>query len=440
MPTGSKPLSPAGDDSLRYIETSFTPIGGQTIYAFYDQTQIKEKESQLQASKEQLEEALAEFAGCAEGNWSSKSEMAAVGQLAAGLAHDYNNMMASIVLYADLLLTTSNNLGPTERRQIKAIQDQGQLAAERTRQILDFGRQAILKRKELELKPFLETLCGQLQHTLPATIQIEVDVDRPGVRVYADPDRLRQAVINLTLNAREAMPNGGELLLTLDVGPELLHCAACKHTVNGEWVQVSVADTGRGIDPLVRPHIFEPFFTTRAPLGSGLGLSQVYGIIHQHDGHIRVESQPGVGTRFTLYLPRLKAEAGELAGQGATILLVESDEQVGRAMVDALEVLGHQVDAVAGVQQALELIAGIEESGRHIELVIGDGELRDPDGLTLAAAVWEQTPHLKVILTSSAPGERQAGERPGNVVACLGKPADLDQLAQIVSEALDSTD
>ena len=426
------------DNSLRYIETSFTPIGEQTIYALYDHTQIKEKESQLQASKQQLEKALAELQA-AQQQLVQQERMAAVGQLAAGLAHDYNNMMASILLYTDMLLTSSSSLGPTERRQIKAIQDQGQRAAERTQQILDFGRQAVLKRKELDLKPFLVTLCEQLKHTLPATIQIEMDVDRPDAWVFADPDRFRQTMINLALNAREAMPGGGVLCISLDVGSELVHCAACKRSVSGEWVKVSVSDTGRGIDPLVRPHIFEPFFTTRAPLGSGLGLSQVYGIMHQHDGHIGVESQLGVGTCFNLFLPQLQQKADELAGKGARILLVEDDVQVRQAMTAALEMLGYQVYSVTGAQQAVDLIAGME-SGPSINLVIGDVELNGADGLELARELWEQSPHLKVILMSSSSMGQQVGVQLGNVAGWLAKPADLDQLAQVVSEVLESGD
>lgn len=400
------------------------------------QRQLAEQNALLEEQIEERRRAEAELQA-AQQQLIQQERMAAVGQLAAGLAHDYNNMMASILLYSDILLA-SPGLGPDERTKIEAIRGEGQRAAHRTQQILDFGRQAILQRQDIDLVPFVENLREQLQRTLPANIRLVVECQAHSLEVRGDPDRLRQAVINLALNARDAMPGGGTLRITLGTGRGEGPCDACGQPADGDWVQLTVSDTGIGISEAIRPHIFEPFFTTRAPLGTGLGLSQVFGIVRQHDGHIRVASRAGAGSSFTLYLPPL-AGSGDAAPAGrplARILLVDDDSLVRQAMTAALEMLGYEVRCAASGQEALALLDEDEQATR-IDLVISDLNMPDINGLELAGRIRGRRPGLTVVLTGGQrPASGEAGLRAAGVSGWLSKPADLDELARVVSEAL----
>jgi len=225
--------------------------------------------------------------------------------LAVGLAHDYNNLMAPIILYSDMMLKYSD-LVPKDRKRLTAIRQQGRRAADLTQQILDFASKAILRRQDLDLVAFMNETKDLLAQMLPENIQVGLDCGAEGVMVKADPDRLQQAMVNLAFNARDAMPAGGELRIGLQrIRIEAGTTAPLPQMESGEWAQITVSDTGIGILPDVLPHIFEPFFTTRVPFGRGLGLSQVYGIIKQHAGYVDVTTEVGAGTTFTIYLPAL---------------------------------------------------------------------------------------------------------------------------------------
>ncbi|NKQ34988.1 MAG: response regulator [Chloroflexi bacterium] len=258
----------------------------------------------LRRSNARLEKALTELETTQE-KLMQQERLAAVGQLAAGIAHEYNNVMASIILYADLIMR-GGNLSAKDRERLVVIQEQGQRAADLTQKILDFASESVLHRQNLDANRFLHDIQMQLARTLPENIRLHLTCPADEVIIFADPDRLRQIVINLTLNAREAMPQGGDLHIAL----QRLHVAAgadapLPEMDAGDWAVITVADNGVGIAPEALPHIFEPFFTTRAPLGSGLGLAQVYGIVKQHGGFVDVSSELGKGTTFWLYLPRV---------------------------------------------------------------------------------------------------------------------------------------
>jgi signal transduction histidine kinase len=235
-------------------------------------------------------------------------KFAVVGQMAAGIAHEFNNMLASILLFTQL--SQRSIMGATVEKQTKI---QGYLAqaeteilraAKMVQSILDFGQKAILDKGALDLAMFLDDLIHSFRNTLPSTIDCTFSAQEEDAVVWADEGRLRQAIANLTTNAQLAMPDGGEIHFSLT------HLAVA-HPANapmpgmkaGQWALVTVTDTGIGMSEKTLAHLFEPFFTTRAPLGSGLGLAQVYGIITQHKGHIHIDSQLGRGTTVTLYLP-----------------------------------------------------------------------------------------------------------------------------------------
>jgi two-component system, cell cycle sensor histidine kinase and response regulator CckA len=229
-------------------------------------------------------------------------ELAVVGQLAAGIAHDFNNIMAVVSIYAEM---TSEAPGLTEKERARTltIVEQTQRAAGMIRQILDFSRKAVYERQVLDLLPLLKEQVKLLRQTLPESIAIRFAFAPGEYLVQADSTRMQQMIVNLALNARDAMPAGGVLHVSLDQ-VTVEEQPSMRGLEVGAWVRVIVRDTGVGIPPEHLEHIFEPFFTTKEPgKGTGLGLAQVQGIVGQHEGQIAVVSEVGAGTTFTIYLP-----------------------------------------------------------------------------------------------------------------------------------------
>jgi two-component system cell cycle sensor histidine kinase/response regulator CckA len=377
-----------------------------------------------------------------------QERLAAVGQLAAGIAHDFNNIMATVVLYAQMT-ARMEGLHPTVRERMETIDQQAGHATNLIQQILDFSRRAVLERRPLNLAPLLKEHVRLLEHTLPESIEITLDCEPDEgdtlFTVNADPTRVQQMVTNLALNAREAMPQGGELRVGLErilVRPG--ESPLLPEMEPGEWITVTVSDTGTGIPPDVLPHIFEPFFTTRAPLGSGLGLAQVHGIVGQHGGRIDVETQVGEGTTFTIYLPVHRSEPSPVSpraelpalptGRGETILVVEDDAVVRKALADSLEMLNYQVLEVSHGQEALETL---EERQGEIALVLSDVVMPRMSGTALLHALKERGLTVQVVMLTGHPIRREMEElRTQGMADWLPKPPRLEQLAEVVARAL----
>ncbi len=236
-----------------------------------------------------------------------QERLAAIGQLAAGIAHDFNNIIAVIMLYSQITLRAPD-LPAEVGGRMDTIIEQSRRASDLINQVLDFSRSAVLERKELNLEPLLEGQIKLLDRTLPENINIELVSGPDEYSVDADLTRIQQVVMNLAVNARDAMPDGGTLRIALSrmVDGQSFRCVTCGQIDAGEWVRLQVSDTGTGIPAEVLPRIFEPFFTTKElGEGCGLGLAQVFGIVEQHDGHLDVATQEGVGTMLTVYLPAL---------------------------------------------------------------------------------------------------------------------------------------
>ncbi len=434
------------DGSIRDVEVYSGPINvaGQTVYysIIHDVTERRLAEEALRESHRRLQATLAELRETQE-RMMHQERLAAVGQLAAGIAHDFNNILASIVLYTQLSLRNPD-LPLSLRQRLEVIEQQTGHAANLIQQILDFGRQAVLERRPLMVDSFLKEVVKLLQRTLPESIQIDLTVEKGDFVILADPTRIQQAVVNLALNARDAMPNGGALHISLRrIAEQTIQCVDCGPVSGGEWVEIAIADTGTGIPPEVLPHIFEPFFTTRAPLGHGLGLAQVYGIVNQHGGHIAVETQPGKGTTFRLHWPALQTappqataslESALPSGKGETIMIVEDDTLVRVALADALDMLGYRVLEAANGQAALDLYA---EHADAIVLVISDWVMPAMGGLELVRALYERAPALKVLMLTGHPLSQQTRESvPPNVVGWMLKPPTLEQLSHDLQAAL----
>jgi len=353
-----------------------------------------------------------------------QERLATVGQLAAGIAHDFNNIMAAILVYSDLL-TADTGLPQVSRERLHIIQQQVQRAASLIRQILDFSRRSVMEQSTLDLLPFIKELDKLLARVLPENIRLELDYQDETYLVNADPTRLQQAFMNLALNARDAMPQGGSLKFTLSqLKIEADEPSPAPELPAGDWVHIVVADTGSGIPPDILPHIWEPFFTTKpVGQGTGLGLSQVYGIIKQHGGAIDVASQVGEGARFNIYLPALAVPREEglgmeaparFDGTGKTVLVVEDDQVTREAIKSLLKVYNFWVLTATNGSEALRIY---KQMRKVITMVVTDLVMPEMGGVALYHALHEQYPDVKVLIITGHPLEEnsQALLEKGNV-------------------------
>lgn len=270
-----------------------------------DISERKLAEDALRASHEELEATLSELQETQQ-RMMQQERLAAVGQLAAGIAHDFNNVLTAILMYSQLSLI-EKSLDPKLQRRLSVIVEQTRQGAELVQQILDFGRATVMRLHPLNVTTVVEDSIDLAQRTLSAGIEIERSLPQQPLIVQADATRIQQAMLNLFLNARDAMGGSGkirvEMILCDHTMDGVIVCAECGAIHGGRWAAVSIADSGVGISPEHLPRIFEPFFTSKGPGGHGLGLAQVHGIVKQHGGHVRVETCLGVGTTFYLYLP-----------------------------------------------------------------------------------------------------------------------------------------
>ena len=302
----------------------------------------------------------------------TQERLAAIGQLAAGIAHDFNNIMAGIILYAQMLYR-EEGLSDAGQGRLERIQAQAHRGSDLISQILDFSRQSLIELEPTDFGAFMGDLMDLLRRTLPESIELSIEAREAPMIVMADPGRLQQIVMNLAINARDAMPGGGQLTITLDGFEIQTGQPVFRDMPPGDWVRLKVTDTGTGIAPDHLSRLFEPFFTTKAAgKGTGLGLAQVYGIVKQHEGYIDVKSEPGHGTTFIVYLPRGKMQDQEKQGRGSAslleadlrVLLVEDDNSVRAAISDMLEMFGCTVTEAKTGQEALTVLATVARRDR----------------------------------------------------------------------------
>ena len=369
-----------------------------------------------------------------------QARLASVGQLAAGIAHDFNNILMTIVNSAELGLRKQSD-APFVRGRLGVIVEQGERAAALVRQILDFSRQSLPSLETVDLAQLLEQTIGLLERTLPESIRISVESTEGPFVISADPNQLTQVLTNLAVNARDVMPLGGELRFHL--GLEHREGEAGESGPGpGQWVVLTVSDTGVGMPPEVRERVFDPFFTTKAPgRGTGLGLSQAYGIVTEHRGHITVESRPGQGTRFTLYLPSLpddrdavEARAGmELVmGSGQTLLVVEDEAPVRQTLAHILADLNYQTLTASSAENALELHAA---HAGEVALVLTDLVMPGMGGLGLVRTLRERDVRVPVVMMSGYVGDSARANVEG-VLAWVEKPVMAHRLGLVIQEAL----
>ena len=384
-----------------------------------------------------------------ENQFAQSQKMQAVGQLAGGIAHDFNNVLTAIIGFSDLLLSSHRPTDPSFQ-DIMNIKQNANRAASLVRQLLAFSRRQTLRPEIIQLGDTLTELRMLLSRLLGENVELKVVHGRDLWPIKADQSQLEQVIVNLAVNARDAMPGGGRLTIaTRNVAASDVLPFETPGMPQADYVLIEVSDTGTGIPPDIMQKIFEPFFTTK-PIGqgTGLGLSTVYGIVKQTGGYIYCVSDEGKGTTFHILLPRQievageKVEAARIDAQpqatdltgSATILLVEDEEAVRAFASRALASRGYVVHEAGTGTEAL---AVMEATGGKIDLVVSDVVMPEMDGPTLLRALRKQRPELQIIFVSGYAEDAFARNLPeGEKFHFLPKPFSLKQLATAVKEAL----
>ena len=374
-------------------------------------------------------------------------KMEAVGVLAGGVAHDFNNILTTIMGNAELALMELHE-GSSLHEGITEIRKASERAVSLTRQLLAFSRKQVIQPRIIDLNETLKNMEKMLRRLIGEDIQMEAIYADDIWNVYMDPSQVEQVVMNLAVNARDAMPEGGRLILE-SANVVLDRAYFRDHAVEsapGDYVMLSVTDTGAGIDPKVRPRIFEPFFTTKEPgHGTGLGLSTVYGIVKQNHGFVWVYSEPGQGATFKVYLPRREGEAGaavearpsvkQLRGT-ETILVAEDDEKVLDITRRMLKGYGYRVLTAGGAHEAIRVFAGHDGP---IHLLLTDVVMPEMDGRDLTKRLREKRPDLRALYMSGYTGNVISRRKILDAdVEFIQKPFTGETLAKKVREVLSS--
>ena len=370
-------------------------------------------------------------------------KMEAVGQLAGGVAHDFNNLLTAIIGFGEMAF---NSLDPADpnRELITEIRRAGQRAATLTRQLLAFSRKQVLRPEVVSLNALLGDVLKLLQRLIGEDIEVSLTPDEALGMARIDPGQFEQAVINLAVNARDAMPQGGSLLIeTANVELDEMYASLHEDVAAGPYVMVAVSDSGLGMDEATRARIFEPFFTTKPTgEGTGLGLAMVYGFVKQSGGHVEAYSEPGRGTTFKIFLPRvfdavvtLPADDTATMPKGhETVLLVEDEEAVRTLTGRVLQAAGYTVLSARNGPEAIRLA---DEHQDTIHLLATDLVMPRMSGLEVASQLTQTRPGIRILLMSGYPNEAamRHGVPPG--ASLLQKPFNAIGLTRAVRQVLD---
>ena len=374
-------------------------------------------------------------------------KMEAVGTLAGGVAHDFNNILAAIMGYSELALD-SMRVGADCREEIGQVIAAAERARALVRQILTFSRRLEVQARPLDLNRRLGQILDLLNHTLPKMVDIEAQFEEGLKPINADPNQIEQVVLNLASNANDAMPGGGRLLIsTKSVVLDQDDCQKRVGLEPGEYALLIVSDTGQGIDEATRAQIFDPFFTTKGPgKGTGLGLSTVYGIVKGHNGYIECESSSGRGTAFKIYFPTLSVSvkedvepsaAGALGqSKGETILMADDEQPIRHMVSEILKRKGYKVLTAKNGEEALEIY---REKGDEIDLTLLDLGMPGMGGQRCAQSILAGSPQAKILIASGYSSENQVQQcMEQGASGFVAKPYRTADLIRAIRGALDS--
>jgi two-component system cell cycle sensor histidine kinase/response regulator CckA len=411
------------------VEISITrgELSGEAFFTAYlrDLTERKEAEKAHANLEEQLRQS---------------QKMEAIGSLAGGIAHDFNNILLAIRGFSSLLLKTLTD--EREREQVRQVDLAAERAAELTRQLLAYSRQQVLQPAPTDVNSVVEETLGLLRRLIGENIELSCKLAPHLETILVDRGQLGQVILNLAVNARDAMPNGGALTIqTSNVSLDDTYVASHEEMVPGQYTLLQITDTGIGMDDETRIRIFDPYYTTKAE-GTGLGLATVHGIVRQSGGHIWLYSEPGLGTTFRLYFPTTQ-EAVVPVPEPADVIVLEGDETIlvvedasilRPLLLQLLESYGYRVLLAASGAEALE-IAAREPA---IDLLMTDLVMPGMNGRELAEQLQAERPTIRVLFTSGYPADtsllRGIAERR---VAFIQKPYVADELARTVRETLE---
>jgi PAS domain S-box-containing protein len=374
-----------------------------------------------------------------------QQRLAAIGQMAAGIAHDFNNLMGVIVLYAGVM-DKSADLSAKDRDRLTLIRKQAHYATEMIQQILDFSRSSVMELTPMDLLPMLKEQIKLLKRTLPESIELSLRADAKEYLVKADPTRIQQVLMNLAINARDAMPSGGHLHFDLSIlSLERQRDLPLPNMSTGRWLRLTVSDTGHGIPSEIEERLFQPFVSSKAAgQGTGLGLAQVHGIIAQHGGQIVLDRSGATGATFAIYLPTLSMEiqpapvtnSQELpVGQEQLILVVEDNETLRSALVDYLRMWQYTTIEVGDGSHALDYLAQAEVLP---DLILSDVVMPKMGGSTLIHNLRRFGYTIPVILITGHPLQEEdvSDLRTMGMVDWLPKPPNLQRLAHLIAKTL----
>jgi PAS domain S-box-containing protein len=413
-------LIPVSVSGAVYRDKNGKPIG--SVISLRDISEQKKLEAQLQHAQ----------------------KMEAVGTLAGGIAHEFNNLLQAVQGYAELLLLRSTK-GEASYRELQGIVRAAKRGGELTQQLLTFSRKVESNLCPVDLNLEVEKATRLLERTIPKMIEIELRLSKALRPVNADPDQIEQILVNLAVNAKDAMRDGGKLAIaTEDTILDEEYCRRHTEAKPGQYVLLTVSDTGHGMEKDTLKRIFEPFFTTKGlGEGTGIGLAIVYGIVKNHGGHITCSSEPGAGTTFKIYLPAIEQEVQtekeiepELhVGGTETILLVDDEQYILKLGEQILSSFGYTVLTALDGESALELYRN--EQG-DIDLVILDLIMPGMSGRECLAGLRKINPRAKVVIASgySDTGPMQEAIEAG-AKSFIGKPYEMKQLLQVAREVLD---
>ena len=372
-------------------------------------------------------------------------KMEAIGTLAGGVAHDFNNLLQVVLGYSELILSEKGNRDRF-RDDLTKIHQAATNGADLVQRLLTFSRKTESKPRPLNLNHRIEQVQKMLSRTIPKMIDIHLTLDRELAAINADPTQMEQILMNLAINARDAMPEGGRLIIkTENVVLDEHYCKAHPEATSGQNVSLSLTDTGKGMDSETVDHIFEPFFTTKAPgEGTGLGLATVYGIVKQHNGHVVCRSVPGEGTTFEIYFPALVSKeepkepiVGTLPRGGSeTILLVDDEELIRDVGSKILTKAGYKVITASNGKEAVEVY---KQRKDEVSLVILDLIMPEMGGKQCLETLLEFDPSAKVIIASGYfPSEETKAVLASGAEGFINKPYNISQLLEIVSKAIEA--